>query len=600
MSVTQAAFKDGQKWDLNEEESDFEEYYDACSDHYDFDSYKTDFKTSIEHAELALQYFFNNQFDEARNILQPFAETSFYHSLGYAVFSFLEAMLTFENVEGASAKIKKCIELCQLFRKKNTLTESITSTFKKKNYSQLTDQECHAELCLAEALLMNALLTFIEDDNLSGLIRGSLKVRQCYSGFRACEQIMKSREWIFDVVKDSASVSTHFASGVYMGIGTFNLMISILPGRILNILKFIGFTGSKTTGLDYLKKGNREKGLRQILCGLSLLGYYLVVIAMLSDRHSDSDVQFCDEILTAQLAKYPKGGWILFLKGRLELIKGNLFAAELWYLKSVHSQITWPQLHHLSFWELFWLNSLMGNWAEAELYATYLLKNSSWSRTIYTYHLAAVKLACIQQRRTTACNITDPDIEALMLEVPAFRQRISGKSLPMEKFMIKRAVRFGAQNSDLVLPLIELMYLWNIFKLIKANSLIADDILQTINKELVLLKDPSQTSQLYYADNRALCLLLRGAFYRQMEQPNLALQDLHDCLTQRGIKEDLFLLPYAYVESALCYVPFNKNQAISMLQDTKKKFSHYALESRLHLRIHMALMDLNDNTDGEL
>ncbi|XP_017155612.1 tetratricopeptide repeat protein 39B-like isoform X3 [Drosophila miranda] len=367
MSVTQAAFKDGQKWDLNEEESDFEEYYDACSDHYDFDSYKTDFKTSIEHAELALQYFFNNQFDEARNILQPFAETSFYHSLGYAVFSFLEAMLTFENVEGASAKIKKCIELCQLFRKKNTLTESITSTFKKKNYSQLTDQECHAELCLAEALLMNALLTFIEDDNLSGLIRGSLKVRQCYSGFRACEQIMKSREWIFDVVKDSASVSTHFASGVYMGIGTFNLMISILPGRILNILKFIGFTGSKT-----------------------------------------------------------------------------------------------------------------------------------------------------------------------------------------------------------------------------------------INKELVLLKDPSQTSQLYYADNRALCLLLRGAFYRQMEQPNLALQDLHDCLTQRGIKEDLFLLPYAYVESALCYVPFNKNQAISMLQDTKKKFSHYALESRLHLRIHMALMDLNDNTDGEL
>ncbi|XP_022217379.1 tetratricopeptide repeat protein 39B-like isoform X4 [Drosophila obscura] len=600
MSLTHAAFKDVRKRDSNEEESDSEEYYDACSDQFDMKTNETDFKTSLQHAELALQYFFNNQFDEARNILQPLADTSFYHSLGYAVFSFLEAVLTFENVEGASAKIKKCIDLCQLFRKKNTITESITSTFKKKNYSQLTDQECHAELCLAEALLMNALLTFIEDDNLSGLIRGSLKVRQCYSGFRACEQIMKSRVWILDADKDSTKLRTHFDSGVYMGIGTFNLMISILPGRILKILKFIGFSGSKSAGLDYLKKGNREKGLRQVLCGLSLLGYHLMVIAMLSDRHSDSDIQLCDEILTSQLAKYPKGGWILFLKGRLELIKGNLFAAESWYLKSVHSQIAWPQLHHLSFWELLWLNSLMGNWAEAELYATYLLKNSSWSRTIYTYHLAAVKLACMQQRRTAAGTGSDPDIEALMLEVPAFRQKISGKSLPMEKFMIKRAIRYGAQNGNLVLPLIELMYHWNIFKLFKANSLIAEGILQKINKELALLKDSNETTQLYYADNRALCLLLRGAYYRQMEQPNLALQDLQDCLTQSGIKEDLFLMPYAYVESALCCVPLNKNEAISMLQDTKKKFSHYALESRLHLRIHMALMDLNDNTEGEL
>ncbi|XP_034670618.1 tetratricopeptide repeat protein 39B-like isoform X5 [Drosophila subobscura] len=165
---------------------------------------------------------------------------------GSWIFMVCQAVLSFENVDAASARIKMCIDLCKLFRKKNTITESIACTFKKKNDSQLTDQECHAELCLAEALLMNALLTFIKDDNLGGLIRGSLKVRKFYGSFRACEQIMKSRVWILDADKDSATSKTHFDSVyVYMGIGTFNLMISILPGRILKILQIIGFSGSK-------------------------------------------------------------------------------------------------------------------------------------------------------------------------------------------------------------------------------------------------------------------------------------------------------------------------------------------------------------------
>ncbi|XP_017853630.1 tetratricopeptide repeat protein 39B isoform X4 [Drosophila busckii] len=160
------------------DDSSSEEYFDACS-YLDVppveSSAEMDLSTSLEEAKLAINFFFDNRFEEARTLLKPHANQSLYHSMGMATFSFLEAILTFDHIDNAAEELKKCVELCQRLRKKSTLTESISNTFKKKNFNLLTDLECHAELCLAEVLLMRALLTFLEDENLSGLIRGSLQ-----------------------------------------------------------------------------------------------------------------------------------------------------------------------------------------------------------------------------------------------------------------------------------------------------------------------------------------------------------------------------------------------------------------------------------------
>ncbi|XP_030379809.1 tetratricopeptide repeat protein 39B-like [Scaptodrosophila lebanonensis] len=582
---SQAKNMEGDECDSNDDDS--VEFYDACSDEQQLDQtrMKMDLDTSLEEAQIAINYFFNNKFEEARTLLKPFADTSLYHSMGYAVFSFLEAVLTFEHIEEASDELKKCLDLCQRFKKKTTITESIGQTFKKKNFSQMTDLECHAELCMAEGLLLNALLTFIEDENLSSLIRGSLKVRQCYNLYRSCEQIMKQRKW------ESLTLKSHFDSGVRMGIGTFNLMISMLPARIVKILEFIGFTANKHSGLNDLYIGYQEAGLRQVLCALTLLGYHLMVVAMLSHQHGD--LTLCQDILSAMLEKYPNGVWILFFKGRLEFIKGNLVDGETWYIKSWRSQDVWPQFHHLTFWDLLWLNCLQKKWKEADVYATNLLQKSNWSRSIYAYQLAVIKL---MHKNPSQSDIGE--IEGLMRDVPTCRQRIAGKSLPMEKFMAKRAARYTAQNGKLILPVIELMYLWNVFKVFSKNYNIADGILQMIEKELSFVTARTEASlQSYYADNRALCLLLRGACFRQMEKPALALQDLEECIgLQNSIKEDTFIIPYAYCEAALVHAFENREaQAIAMLQDTRKKFSHFSLESRLHFRIHAALMELKSD-----
>ena len=57
-----------------------------------------DLDTAIMEAKKAIHYFFNNDFEEARKIMEPWASSSMYHSLGTSIFAFLEAILTFEQV----------------------------------------------------------------------------------------------------------------------------------------------------------------------------------------------------------------------------------------------------------------------------------------------------------------------------------------------------------------------------------------------------------------------------------------------------------------------------------------------------------------------
>lgn len=84
-----------------------------------------------------------------------------------------------------------------------------------------------------------------------------------------------------------------------MGNGTFNLMISLLPARVIKLLEFIGFSGNKQMGLDDLLAGSKMTGLRQVLCVMTLLGYHLIVCYVLS--HQDGDLDFCNEVLNQQL-----------------------------------------------------------------------------------------------------------------------------------------------------------------------------------------------------------------------------------------------------------------------------------------------------------
>jgi len=120
-------------------------------------------------------------------------------------------------------------------------------------------------------------------------------------------------------------------------------------------------------------------------------------------------------------------------------MKGNLDEALKWYKRSWKSQSVWTQFHHICYWEMSWVNSLKLDWREAILFASYLVEDSKWSRTMYSYQKASLLLMLDTKELTTSEKRT---IEQLFHDVPHYKQRIAGKSLPMEKFACKRAERY--------------------------------------------------------------------------------------------------------------------------------------------------------------
>ncbi|KAL1493308.1 hypothetical protein ABEB36_011387 [Hypothenemus hampei] len=568
--------------DEGEENDDSEEFEDAL-EAVDVPTDLSDMtlERALEEADQAIFYFFNNQFTEAKQLMTPYANVSVYHSLGHAIFLFLEAILTVEPaaIRTASKALKHALGVCTKFRKKTTISESLGKMVKKHHYEQYTDMETHAELCYAECLLLKSMLTFMEDETLSSFIRAGIKIRSCFNSYKDCQQILFKRSW------ENAQNKLHFESGVKMGIGTFNLMISMLPSRIIKLLEFIGFSGNKKQGLNELIEGYQLNGIRQILCTMTLLGYNLIVLPVLS--HREGDTVICQDILDNQLKRHPDGVWFLFFQGRLEFMKGNLDESVMYYTKSWKSQDIWPQFHHVCYWELLWVHCMKCNWKEAAKYCGILLKESKWSRCLYMYQKAAI-MVMIRDKLNYEENT---ELENLMRDVPKYKQRIAGKSLPMEKFAIKKSERYFSQKKFLILPVIELMFMWNLLKILKNYSVARDvmALIENAERDVESIVKPSK----YDHDNKALVYLLKGACLRHMGAPNQAIDYFEKVIgLQKELTEDHYVVPYAIVELALVEWHLGrKEKALLALEDAKKNYTSYSCESRLHFRIHTAMTE---------
>lgn len=190
---------------MDDEQDEFE---DACEELSDveldephlYQPSGQDLESALIDARKSINFFFNNQFDEARMTLKAYKDSSLYHSLGSSVFCFLEAMLTFQgkHIKAASAALKMCVNVCEQHRRKNTVYETIGKMVKRPNYNTYTPMEIHAELCYAEALLLKSILTFVEDETLVTFLKAGLKIRSCFNSYKECAEILKNRDWTND------------------------------------------------------------------------------------------------------------------------------------------------------------------------------------------------------------------------------------------------------------------------------------------------------------------------------------------------------------------------------------------------------------------
>uniref|UniRef100_A0A673WA82 Tetratricopeptide repeat protein 39B n=1 Tax=Salmo trutta TaxID=8032 RepID=A0A673WA82_SALTR len=526
-----------------------------------------DLETALQDSAKALDLFLNNRFSDALDLLRPWRSQSMYHAVGYSSMLVMQAGMTFEpnDVEKATTALKESLQTCQMFRKKTTMVEAITEMFYKQPADDLTEEEMHAELCYAEALLQKGALTFL-DESMISFIKGGIKIRDSFLIYKG----------IFVLWSSDAEV-TIFTVLVFL----FQYL-SLLPSKVLRLLEWMGFSGDREVGLSQLREGAASNSLRSILSTLCLLMYHLYISVILGT--GEANLVESDVLLEPYIGKFPNGALILFYQARIAVLKGNFEFAQKKFLECIAAQQEWRQIHHLCYWELMWSYSFQQDWLEAYQYADLLCKESKWSQAVYVFQKASI-LSMMPEEEVKR---TGENVEQLFRQVESLRLRIAGKSIPTEKFAAKKAQRYSAATPvTLLIPAVEMIYVWNGFTIVGKRPELTESILVTIKKAEEQLKNPSE----YHVDDQCMVQMLKGLCLRHLGR----LDQAQLCFTrvissENGIKHDRYLVPYSMYELGLLYKQQGDlGKATTTIKNAKLNYKGYSMESRLHFRIHAAL-----------
>ncbi|XP_035377173.1 tetratricopeptide repeat protein 39B [Electrophorus electricus] len=547
---------------------------------------KMDLLTSIEECNIALNLLLNNKFSEALDLLKPWSKDSMYHALGYSSILVMQAAMTFEHndIQTAMTTIKEALHTCQRFRKRNSVVGSLSSLVSKQSTDSLKAEEMHAELCYAECLLQKAALTFVQDENMISFIKGGIKIRTSYQIYKDCQHVLNTSQGVCG----DTEVYKQFEGGVRVGIGSFNLMLSLLPARILRLLEFIGFSGNREFGLAQLRDGAVGHSLRAILCVLTLLLYHTYVCLILGT--GEGNLVEAEALLEPYLHKFPKGSIILFYSARIAVLRGHFEKAQLKFQDCILSQQQWKQVHHLCYWELMWCHSFQQQWGEAHRFAELLCRESRWSRAIYMYQKAAIlSMMSEEELQKTGENVAE-----LFRQVEGLKQRLAGKSIPTEKFAVRKARRYSSPTPvKLVIPALEMMYVWNGFTIVAKRADATESLLITIERaEKNLHTNPSPSE--FQADDQCLVQMLKGLCLKHLGrllQAELCFSQV--LASEKRIRYDHYLIPFTLYELGLLYKQQGDiAKATRYIEDAKLNYKDYSMESRLHFRIHAALNSL--------
>uniref|UniRef100_A0A8C3RYI4 Tetratricopeptide repeat protein 39A n=2 Tax=Chelydra serpentina TaxID=8475 RepID=A0A8C3RYI4_CHESE len=525
----------------------------------------SDLNVALDECMTAVDLFLSNKFPEALASLQAKTKDSMYHALTYATILEMQAMMTFDaqDMLNAGNTMKEAQATCQKFRKKSTVADSFNNLVHRQNLEHFTEEEIHAEICYAECLLQRAALTFLQDENMVSFIKGGIKVRNSYQTYRELDSLIQSPNYA------KGKNYLHFEGGVKLGVGAFNLTLSMFPTRILRLLEFVGFSGSKEYGLLQLQEGALMYSFRSVLCTMLLLCYHT----------------FMTFVLGRIIPSNP-GAIFLFFAGRIETIKGNIDTAVSRFEECCEAQQHWKQFHHMCYWELMWCFTYKRQWKMAYFYADLLSKENNWSKVTYIYMKAAY---LSMFGRDDHRPFGDNEVE-LFRTVPSLKLKIAGKSLPTEKFAIRKSRRYLSSNPvPLPVPALEMMYIWNGYAVIGKCPDLTEGMLQTLTEAEAALERSPATELL--ADDQCLLKLLKGLCLKHLGKISEA-EDyftyIH--LNERKIKYDHYLIPNALLELAVLYMDHGRREeGVKLLERAKQNYKNYSMETRTHFRIQAAL-----------
>ncbi|KAF7982688.1 hypothetical protein HWV62_27180 [Athelia sp. TMB] len=461
-----------------------------------------------------------------------------YFATGYGLIQCVKALMSYDDQDllAAIGHTRHGNQIAQQHRKRQSSYVSRFAGYVIGSDSSgvgfikgMTMDERHAELTYAESLFEKALLGIVYSGDWLAFIKEALNMRTTIGVYKS---LMKYLE----VVDAEAiargegpvdkSIDAHFRSGVYLGNGMLNLILSLMPGKLQTLVELLGYKGDRHVALDLLALSGgwsaesnqpsvsiEQEGVRRTICDICLLIFHLVLSSFTFDG---VDINMAQKILDWNLRRYPSGVFFLFGGGRLALCRSQPRKAIDFYTKAHETQSQYRNLHHISFWEIAIANFCLWDIPASLVCWRDLQAEATWSKACYSYGMAVCLLEI---------GGADNDKEAakLMEKVPSLRQKIAGKSIPLEKFVARKARKYQLQGR-LALPVLELAYLF----LAIAHApriIVTTKMLPEVDKLLATLKGHEKDPKKYekgqgYYDDLCLAKFLEGVCCRYVAYPD--------------------------------------------------------------------------------
>ncbi|KAI0776541.1 hypothetical protein BD413DRAFT_520437 [Trametes elegans] len=506
----------------------------------------------------------------------------------------------------------------------------------------MTPVERHAELVYAESLFEKALLGIVYSGDWLAFIKEALNMRTTINIYRQLGKYLDTVDaeaQASGLGSEDPSVDAHFRSGVYLGAGMSNLILSLMPSKLLTIVELFGYKGDRRAGLAYLERAGgwsvdlekpavslEQEGVRRTICDMCLLIFHLVLSSFVFDG---VDIRMAQKILDYHIQRYPNGVFFLFGQGRLHLCRSQPATALEYYRKALQAQSQYRNIHHISYWEMAVTHFALWELPESLEYWRTLATEATWSKATYTYGRAVCLLQVGDEK-------DQEEVAALMARVPELRQRIAGKSIPLEKLIARKARKFAQQGGRLALPALEFAYIF--LGIAHApRAVLLGRILPVVDAQLRALDAHAADPATYgngasgrgadeYWDDRALALFLKGVCLRFVAYPDkdavLGAED--EAAMKEGRAEaargatkafeevfaqgpkivyDHYLVYYAHLEYArLLACERDKEAARRHLElvlsgkplevNPAARKGKYSMENALHVRAHAALEGL--------
>ncbi|KAF9446913.1 hypothetical protein P691DRAFT_803254 [Macrolepiota fuliginosa MF-IS2] len=495
----------------------------------------------IPGVSYALEIFLSSHMLESEEYCHKMDETKerLYFATGFGLIQCVKGLMSYEDDDLLAGihHTKHGNHIASQHRKKQAFLGSRLAGYVVSHLSSgvshirgMTPVERHAELVYAESLFEKSLLGIVYSGDWLAFIKEALNMRTTIGVYRQLGQFLDAVDAEATARGEGPTDKTidpHFRSGVYLGVGISHIILSLMPGKLMTLVELFGYHGDRKLGLEALMKAGgwthekdepeipaKEEGVRRTICDMTLLIFHLVLSSF---TFNSIDITIAAKILKWNLQRYPNGVFFLFGAGRLALCQSQPAKAVCYYTKAMESQVQYRNLHHISFWEIAIANLALWDIPASLKCWTDLRAEATWSKAIYTYGMAVCLLELGDESRKK-------EAAKLLEKVPDLRQKIAGKSIPLEKYVARKSRKFSQQGDRLALPALELAYIF--LGIAHApREVIINKMLPETEKVLTELDAHKSKPKKYegghgYWDDYCLAQFLKGVCLRYVAYPD--------------------------------------------------------------------------------